>query len=189
MPKPITSTTYGSMHISFARQNTVVNIYRTGLIPTLIPDPASPPSRSRLARESDWFFSLAIFLTRWFSAVAGFLPRTRARPDQFWISPSRAGFPDRQLQNSHQFCPSPERDLTTAIHSSGCSRPAWRLASWLDKVLDTQVTLRYAIIYTQNNLKLTCSHTHFWTKKNKKWILVRTSDINSCGSPKFLVEL
>ena len=98
MPKSITSTTYGSMHISFARQNTVVNIYRTGLIPTLIPDPASPPSRSRLARESDWFFSLAIFLTRWFSAVAGFLPRTRARPDQFWISPSRAGFPDRQLQ-------------------------------------------------------------------------------------------
>ena len=70
-------------------------------------------------------------------------------------------------KNSHQFCPSPERDLMTAIHSSGCSRPAWRLASWLDKVLDTQVTLRYAIIYTQNNLKLTCSHTHFWTKKIK----------------------
>ena len=62
------------------------------------PGPASPPSPSRLARESDWIFSLAIFLTRWFSAVAGFLPRTRARPDQFWISPSRAGFPDRQLQ-------------------------------------------------------------------------------------------
>ena len=27
MPKPITSTAYESMHISFARQNTVVNIY------------------------------------------------------------------------------------------------------------------------------------------------------------------
>ena len=27
MPKPITSTAYESMHISFARQNTVVKIY------------------------------------------------------------------------------------------------------------------------------------------------------------------
>ena len=48
-----------------------------------IPEPASPPSRSRLARESNWFFSLSfphalIFRGRWFS-------------------PSRA-CPDRQLQ-------------------------------------------------------------------------------------------